>query len=108
MPELPAPRRIAVFATVLVVTALLVWTEPPAVGLWPPVAALLIIAATRRALVGLLAGGLLAAGLVIGYLRVLHTGLCNKGNAAPRSILGFVEGEGQEAAAAPEAPAADA
>lgn len=26
-----------------------------------------------------------------GYLRVLHTGLCNKGDAAPRSILGFVE-----------------
>lgn len=27
-----------------------------------------------------------------GYLRVLHTGLVNKGDAAPRSILGFVEG----------------
>lgn len=27
-----------------------------------------------------------------GYLRVLHTGLCNKGDAAPRSILAFVEG----------------
>lgn len=26
-----------------------------------------------------------------GYLRVLHTGLCNKGDASPRSILGFVE-----------------
>ena len=27
-----------------------------------------------------------------GYLRVLHTGLCNKGDAAPRSVLAFVEG----------------
>ena len=28
-----------------------------------------------------------------GYLRVLHTGLVNKGDAAPRSILGFVEAD---------------
>ena len=59
-------RTVSAFAAVILVTFLLLFGDSPLVSLWPPVAALLVILATRHALVGLLAGGLVGALLIAG------------------------------------------
>jgi len=61
-----SPRTIGSFLAVVVITTLLALTESPLGSFWPPVAALLVIMATRHALTGLLVGGLAGAVLLSG------------------------------------------
>ncbi|MEN8006100.1 MAG: Na+/H+ antiporter NhaC family protein [Candidatus Krumholzibacteriota bacterium] len=58
--------RTLILLAVAVVTVVLAFTDPPARGLWPPVAALAVIIVTRHALLGLLAGGFVGALLLAG------------------------------------------
>ena len=57
-------RTLIALLTVAAVTILLVMVPTPWASLWPPLAALAMIVATRQALVGLLAGGFVGAVLL--------------------------------------------
>jgi len=59
-------RWAATGAGLVLGTAGLVWWGPPGGSLWPPLVALVVILTTRRALVGLLAGGVAGAVLLHG------------------------------------------
>jgi Na+/H+ antiporter NhaC len=59
-------RRAWTLAAVTLVTIAFALTDAPVRGIWPPVAALAVILATRHALFGLLAGGFAGALLLAG------------------------------------------
>ncbi len=59
-------QTVITFIAVILITILLVAIDSPIGSLWPPVAALIVIMATRQALVGLLIGGLAGAVLIAG------------------------------------------
>lgn len=65
-PDSMSRRTLVALLTVVAVTILLVMVPTQWASLWPPLAALVVIVATRQALVGLLAGGFVGAVLLSG------------------------------------------
>ena len=57
---------LVILIALMAITALLAAIATPLAALWPPVVALVVILATRRALLGLLAGGYAGAVLLAG------------------------------------------